>query len=201
MVTGPVDSPGPLSKVADHAAQNDAEHVAVRFSPGGHHAAVRAYAWALDGSDAATFELTSAGQPVRTAEAPPPLPPPSPPLHEKTSLDDFMTLVLNGRPEVLAMDPPNVAYLTVNRHNIVYGAKVDFSKGDPPYIARVTIEQEGGQLTGVCDVVDTQTGSAARYTRPLKKRLLRRPIPCGAWSRPHDAASILAELRATMARG
>ena len=68
-----VDSPGPLSKVADHAAQNDAEHVAVRFSPGGHHAAVRAYAWALDGSDAATFELTSAGQPVRTAEAPPTL--------------------------------------------------------------------------------------------------------------------------------
>lgn len=31
MVTGPVDSPGPLSKVADHAAQNGAEHVAVRF--------------------------------------------------------------------------------------------------------------------------------------------------------------------------
>lgn len=77
-----------------------------------------------------------------------------------------MTLVLNGRPEVLAMDPPNVAYLTVNRHNIVYGAKVDFSKGDPPYIARVTIEQEGGQLTGVCDVVDTQTGSAAVHPAP-----------------------------------
>jgi hypothetical protein len=200
MVAGPSDSLPPLSEVADLAAGNDAPHAAVRFHPGGDRRRVRAYAWAVDGSDAATYELDGDGQPFRTADAPPPLPAPKPPIHQDTTLEGFVAMILRGSPEVLNLNPPNVCYLTVNRHNIVYGAKIDFAKGDPPYVARISIEQEGGAPVGVCRVEDTQSGRAYRYTRPMKKRLMRSPVPVGPWSQPAEAPLILDELRVTMAR-
>lgn len=196
----PIDAPLPLSKAADRAAENNASFAAIRFHPGGDRELMRAYAWVGDGPDSATYELKGEGHAVRTAETPPPLPDVEAPKHQDLTLEEFVAETLTGRPDVLEMSLPNVCYVIGNRRALMYGAKIDFSKGEPPFVSRISLEKEGGRRVAVCHAEDTQSGRAFRYTRPVKKPLFGSPVPTGPWSQPAEVPSILEKLRATLSR-
>ena len=200
MSPGSPDPRDSVRRLASLAAHKGVEFAAIRFESS---YGLRAYAWAVDGSDAATFQLDDSQRAVRTGEPPPDFPRvrPSTPRHQDLTLDGFITEIINKSPDICTILLPAHVYLSQNRRHIVWQSSIDFSEGDPPFLAQIRLEGDAAAPIAVLHVEDTENMRAYRLVRRMRKRLLRDPAPNGEWGARTEVPSRLSDLRSTLSKG